>query len=114
MLNLVREGEEDYIEAIRYRRRLKIFENFLLAQVCQSEFDFQKDLSMKITSETKERSCNNSPHAESKHFISKKLMHAMRAYVFVLGGKFPGVGMKEESKCPTPGIWSHTFWTRNT
>ena len=29
-LNLVREGEEDYIEAIRYRRRLKIFENFLL------------------------------------------------------------------------------------
>ena len=25
MLNLVREGEEDYIEAIRYRRRLKIF-----------------------------------------------------------------------------------------
>ena len=28
MLNLVREGEEDYIEAIRYRRRLKIFENF--------------------------------------------------------------------------------------
>ena len=30
MLNAVREGEEDYIEAIRYRRRLKIFENFLL------------------------------------------------------------------------------------
>ena len=30
MLNLVREGEEDYIEAIRYGRRLKIFENFLL------------------------------------------------------------------------------------
>ena len=29
MLNLVREGEKDYIEAIRYRRRLKIFENFL-------------------------------------------------------------------------------------
>ena len=29
MLNLVREGEEDYIEAIRYRRRLKIFKNFL-------------------------------------------------------------------------------------
>ena len=29
MLNLVREGEEDYIEAIRYRRRLKIFENLL-------------------------------------------------------------------------------------
>ena len=29
MLNLVREGEEDYIEAIRYCRRLKIFENFL-------------------------------------------------------------------------------------
>ena len=28
MLNLVREGEEDYIEAIRYRRRLKSFENF--------------------------------------------------------------------------------------
>ena len=31
MLNLVREGEEDYIEAIRYRRRLKMFENFLLS-----------------------------------------------------------------------------------
>ena len=30
MLNPVREGEEDYIEAIRYRRRLKIFE-FLLS-----------------------------------------------------------------------------------
>ena len=29
MLNLVREGEEDYVEAIRYNRRLKIFENFL-------------------------------------------------------------------------------------
>ena len=29
MLNPVREGKEDYIEAIRYRRRLKIFENFL-------------------------------------------------------------------------------------
>ena len=29
MLNPVREGEEDYIEAIRYRRRLKIFKNFL-------------------------------------------------------------------------------------
>ena len=28
MLNPVREGEEDYIKAIRYRRRLKIFENF--------------------------------------------------------------------------------------
>ena len=27
--NPVREGEEDYITAIRYRRRLKIFENFL-------------------------------------------------------------------------------------
>ena len=33
MLNLVREGEEDYIEAIRYRRRLKIFENFLLTLI---------------------------------------------------------------------------------
>ena len=33
MLNLVREGEEDYIEAIRYRRRLKIFENFLFFSV---------------------------------------------------------------------------------
>ena len=32
MLNLVREGEEDYIEAIRYCRRLKIFENFLFAR----------------------------------------------------------------------------------
>ena len=30
MLNPVREGEEDYIEAIRYRRRLKIFQNFLI------------------------------------------------------------------------------------
>ena len=39
---------------------------------------------MKITSETKERSCNNSPRAESKHFISKELMHAMRGYVFTL------------------------------
>ena len=29
MLNPVREGEEDYVAAIRYRRRLKIFENFL-------------------------------------------------------------------------------------
>ena len=29
MLNPVREREEDYIEAIRYRRRLKICENFL-------------------------------------------------------------------------------------
>ena len=29
MLNPVREGEDDYIEAIRYRRRLKILENFL-------------------------------------------------------------------------------------
>ena len=32
MLNPVREGEEDYIEAIRYRRRLKIFENFLFTR----------------------------------------------------------------------------------
>ena len=30
MLNLVREGEKDYIEAIRYRRRLKIFLKFLV------------------------------------------------------------------------------------
>ena len=29
MFNPVREGDEDYIEAIRYRRRLKIVENFL-------------------------------------------------------------------------------------
>ena len=29
MLNPVREVEEDYIEPIRYRRRLKICENFL-------------------------------------------------------------------------------------
>ena len=36
MLNLVREGEEDYIEAIRYRRRLKIFENFLFHYVSLS------------------------------------------------------------------------------
>ena len=35
MLNLVREGEEDYIEAIRYRRRLKIFENFLLGNAVE-------------------------------------------------------------------------------
>ena len=28
---------------------------------------------------------------------------------FVLGGKFPGVGMKEAGKCPTRGISSHTF-----
>ena len=28
MLNPVRKGEEDYIEAIRYRRRLKMFEIF--------------------------------------------------------------------------------------
>ena len=28
MLNPVREGKEDYIEAIRYRYRLKMFENF--------------------------------------------------------------------------------------
>ena len=34
MLNPVREGEEDYIEAIRCRRRLKIFENFLLEMNC--------------------------------------------------------------------------------
>ena len=34
MLNLVREGEEDYIEAIRYRRRLKIVENFLFVVFC--------------------------------------------------------------------------------
>ena len=34
MLNLVREGEEDYIEAICYRRRLKIFENFLFLLFC--------------------------------------------------------------------------------
>ena len=36
MLNLVREGEEDYIEAIRYRSRLKIFENFLFFSFCRS------------------------------------------------------------------------------
>ena len=30
MLNLVREGEEDYIEVIRYRRRLKVFLKFLV------------------------------------------------------------------------------------
>ena len=32
MLNPVREGEEDYIEAIRYRRRLKTFANFLFSE----------------------------------------------------------------------------------
>ena len=37
MLNLAREGEEDYIEAIRYRRRLKIFENFLFVINWRSE-----------------------------------------------------------------------------
>ena len=36
MLNLVKEGEEDYIEAIRYRHRLKIFENFLCVTGKQS------------------------------------------------------------------------------
>ena len=36
-VNPVREGEEDYIEAIRYRRRLKIFENFLFI-VCMPFF----------------------------------------------------------------------------
>ena len=40
MLNLVREGEEDYIEAIRYRRRLKIFENFLLT-IWDANFFYQ-------------------------------------------------------------------------
>ena len=34
---------------------------------------------MKITSETKERSCNNSPHAESKHFDHFKIAHARYA-----------------------------------
>ena len=38
MLNLVREGEEDYIEAIRYRRRLKIFENFLFSEIYSGRF----------------------------------------------------------------------------
>ena len=33
MLNPVREGQEDYIEAIRYRRRLKIFETFFLTKI---------------------------------------------------------------------------------
>ena len=45
MLNLVREGEEDYIEAIRYRRRLKIFENFLFLfnlTISQSYHQFLK------------------------------------------------------------------------
>ena len=37
MFNLVREGEEDYIEAIGYRRRLKIFENFLLDKIPYGE-----------------------------------------------------------------------------
>ena len=40
MLNLVREGEEHYIEVIRYRRRLKIFENFLLLYRSTSDFVF--------------------------------------------------------------------------
>ena len=31
------------------------------------------------------------------------------ALFFVFGGKFPGVGMKEEGKCPTPGISWHTL-----
>ena len=33
MLNLVREGEVDYIEAIRYHRRLKIFENIFFFEL---------------------------------------------------------------------------------
>ena len=36
MLNPVREGEEDYIEALRYGRRLKIFENFSFFSFCRS------------------------------------------------------------------------------
>ena len=38
MLNLAREGEEDYIEAIRCRHRLKIFENFLFLKVTLRAF----------------------------------------------------------------------------
>ena len=40
MLNLVREGEEGYIEAIRYRRRLKIFENFLFTSPSEPAIRF--------------------------------------------------------------------------
>ena len=49
MLNLVREGEEDYIEAIRYRRRLKIFENFLF-----SFYFLSSNLKICISSRTKD------------------------------------------------------------
>ena len=40
MLNPVKEGEEHYIEAIRYRRRLKIFENFLFLEFNRLEDTF--------------------------------------------------------------------------
>ena len=36
MLNLVREGEEDYIEEIRYRRRLKILKTSCFFSFCRS------------------------------------------------------------------------------
>ena len=43
MLNPVREGEEDYIEAIRYRRRLKIFENFLFYYILERDTPKQEN-----------------------------------------------------------------------
>ena len=49
MLNPVREGEEDYIEAIRYRRRLKIFENFLLCICHSSTFKLEQICRMFVT-----------------------------------------------------------------
>ena len=46
MLNPVREGEEDYIKAIRYRRRLKSFENFLFLLIVTFTFRLKRHTSM--------------------------------------------------------------------
>ena len=46
MLNLLREGEEDYIQAIRYRRRLQIIENFLFI-LCWGSFSVNFSYSLK-------------------------------------------------------------------
>ena len=51
--------------------------DILLAQVCQSEFDFQKDLSMKITSETKEGS--SIIHRMQNKTLHFKIAHARYA-----------------------------------
>ena len=67
---------------------------------------------MKITSKTKERSCNNSPHAESKHFISKKLMHAMRAYVYLRNRKWRTLLLAPNDECffcKRPDSLEHAF-----